>query len=71
MNPIWPNSVSCNVNCSDGKQGNSSFRRALEVDSNLHEGYMGLAVTESNMGNLTAAEKALLYTVRRQRSNVD
>ena len=66
-------------------EGRTSFMSAVAIDSTLYEGYLGWAVAESNMGNLRAAEqallraealkpesetvKSLLQTVRRQRSD--
>ncbi len=66
-------------------EGRTSFMSAVAIDSTLYEGYLGWAVAERNMGNLRAAEqallraealkpesetvKSLLQTVRRQRSD--
>ena len=67
------------------QEGRASFMSAVAIDSTLYEGYLGWAVAESNIGNLRAAEqallraealkpesetvKSLLQTVRRQRSD--
>jgi tetratricopeptide (TPR) repeat protein len=41
-------------------KGRASFMSAVAIDSNLYEAYLGLAVAQRNMGNLRAAEQALL-----------
>jgi tetratricopeptide (TPR) repeat protein len=66
-------------------EGRTSFMSAVAIDSTQYEGYLGWAVAERNLGNLRAAEeallraealkpesktvKSLLQTVRRQRSD--
>ena len=41
-------------------EGRTSFMSAVAIDSTQYEGYLGWAVAEHNLGDLLAAEQALL-----------